>query len=54
MSNIRKSFNFRNGLQVDDTKFIINANGLVGIGSTIPTQSLDVGENVKVHGTIET
>ena len=54
MSNIRKSFNFRNGLQVDDTKFIINSNGLVGIGSTIPTQSLDVGDNVKVHGTIET
>jgi uncharacterized Fe-S center protein len=36
MANIRKSFNFRSGLQVDNDNFVINANGLVGIGTSIP------------------
>jgi predicted RecA/RadA family phage recombinase len=52
MANIKKSFNFRNGVQVDDDNFIVNANGLVGIGSTIPTQSLDVVGNLRLHGTL--
>jgi len=53
MSNYRKSFNFRNGVQVDDDNFIINANGLVGIGTSIPTELLDVcGGTVKVTGII--
>jgi hypothetical protein len=52
MANIRKSFNFRNGVRVDDDKFIINENGLVGIGSTKPTERLDVVGNVRVRGTI--
>ena len=52
MADIKKSFNFRNGLQVDDDNFIINANGLVGIGSTIPTERLDIGGNVRIRGTI--
>ena len=52
MADIKKSFNFRNGLQVDDDNFIINANGLVGIGSTIPTERLDVGGNIRIRGTI--
>jgi hypothetical protein len=42
MSNFNKSFNFRNGVQVDDTNFVVNRNGLVGIGTSIPTQILDV------------
>jgi hypothetical protein len=38
MANIKKSFNFRNGVQVDDDNFVINPNGLVGIGTTIPRE----------------
>ena len=40
MANIRKSFNFRSGLQVDNDNFVVNANGLVGIGTSVPTQYL--------------
>jgi len=50
MENYRKSFNFRNGVQVDNDNFIVNANGLVGIGTSIPTESLDVIGNVKITG----
>jgi hypothetical protein len=42
MANIRKSFNLRNGVQVDDDNFIVNQNGLVGIGTSIPQAFLDV------------
>ena len=52
MANIKKSFNFRNGVQVDDDNFIVNPNGLVGIGSTIPTESLDVLGNVRISGSL--
>ena len=52
MANIKKSFNFRNGVQVDDDNFIVNPNGLVGIGSTVPTESLDVLGNIRVRGSI--
>ena len=52
MANIKKSFNFRNGVQVDDDNFIVNSNGLVGIGSTVPTELLDVGGNVRIRGTL--
>jgi len=48
MANIRKSFNFRNGVQVDDDNLIVNPYGLVGIGTTIPTEALDVRGKVKV------
>ena len=37
MANIRKAFNFRSGLQVDNDNFVINANGLVGIGTSVPS-----------------
>src|SRR6056300_292742 len=37
MANIRKSFNFRSGLQVDNDNFVINENGLVGIGTSAPS-----------------
>jgi len=40
MANYRKSFNLRNGVQVDDDNFIVNANGLVGIGTSVPTEYL--------------
>ena len=52
MANIRKSFNFRNGVQVDDDNFIVNANGLVGIGTSIPTEFLDVYGTAKVTGLV--
>ena len=53
MANFSKSFNFRNGLQVDDDKLIVKPNtGLVGIGSTIPTEVLDVKGNIKSPGIV--
>ena len=52
MANIRKSFNFRNGVQVDEDNFIVNANGLVGIGTSIPSQNLDVRGTAKVVGLV--
>jgi hypothetical protein len=50
MANIRKSFNLRNGVQVDDDNFIVNPNGLVGIGTTIPEETLDIRGSVRVSG----
>lgn len=50
MANIKKPFNFRNGFQIDDDNVVVNANGLVGIGTTIPKESLDVIGNVRVSG----
>ena len=40
MANYNKSFNFRNGVQVDNNNFVVNANGLVGIGTSIPSTFL--------------
>ena len=53
MANYNKSFNFRNGVQVDTDKFIVNTAGLVGIGSTIPTNYLDVNGGASVTGDIK-
>jgi hypothetical protein len=51
MANYNKQFNFRNGVQVDDNKLIVTQTGLVGIGTTVPTESLDVrGGNLAVSG----
>ena len=50
MSNYTKSFNFRNGVQVDDSNFIVNAAGLVGIGTTKPEKRLDVRGNANISG----
>ena len=50
MPNYKKSFNFRNGVQVDDDNFIVNPNGLVGIGTSIPREFLDVRGTAKVVG----
>jgi hypothetical protein len=52
MANYNKSFNFRNGVQVDNDNFIVNANGLVGIGTSIPTEFLDVHGTAKVTGLV--
>ena len=50
MANFRKSFNFRNGVQVDEDNFIVNSVGLVGIGTSVPTESLDIRGSLKVVG----
>jgi len=50
MANFRKSFNFRNGVQVDEDNFIVNSVGLVGIGTSVPTEFLDVRGSLKVVG----
>ena len=52
MANYIKSFNFRSGVQVDNDNFVVNPNGLVGIGTTLPSESLDVRGNAKVVGHI--
>tara|TARA_Y100001972_G_scaffold97648_1_gene120655 strand:- start:5735 stop:7735 length:2001 start_codon:yes stop_codon:yes gene_type:complete len=53
MPNIRKSFSFRDGVQVDDDDFIVRGN-LVGIGTTVPTERLDVKGNIAVAGLVTT
>ena len=51
MANIRKSFNFRNGVQVDNDNFVVDANGLVGIGTSIPSNYLlNVHGNTRITG----
>ena len=50
MANIRKQFNFRNGVQVDDDNLIVSPTGLVGIGTSVPTEALDVRGNLTVTG----
>jgi hypothetical protein len=52
MANIRKQFNFRNGIQVDDDNLVVSSTGLVGIGTTIPTEILDVRGTAKVVGLV--
>jgi hypothetical protein len=53
MANYNKSFNFRNGVQVDNDNFIVNANGLVGIGTTIPeSYLLNVYGDTRVTGLV--
>ena len=52
MASIRKSFSFRNGVQVDEDNFIVNANGLVGIGTSVPSEFLDVRGTAKVVGLV--
>lgn len=53
MSNIRKTFNFRDGVQVDDDDLVVRG-GQVGIGSTVPTQRLDVNGNIRAVGVVTT
>ena len=50
MANYNKQFNFRNGVQVDDDNLVVSSTGLVGIGTTVPTELLDVRGDVKISG----
>ena len=50
MANYKKQFNFRNGVQVDDDNFIVSPTGLVGIGTTVPTEAIDAYGNARVSG----
>jgi hypothetical protein len=52
MANYKKSFNFRSGVQVDTDNFIVNANGLVGIGTSIPRRVLDVYGTIRTSGLV--
>jgi hypothetical protein len=52
MANFSKSFNFRSGVQVDDDNFIVNSNGLIGIGTTVPITNLDVRGDVYSTGIV--
>ena len=52
MANIRKTFNFRNGVQVDEDNFIVDSLGKVGIGTTVPTQMIDCRGDAKFVGII--
>lgn len=52
MANIRKTFNFRNGVQVDNDNLVVSPLGLVGIGTTLPTVELDVYGDIKSTGII--
>ena len=51
MSNIRKTFNFRDGVQVDDEALVVKGDR-VGVGTTSPDEILDVRGNAKVIGII--
>ena len=50
MANYNKQFNFRNGVQVDDDNLVVSPTGLVGIGTTVPTELLDVRGDAKISG----
>ena len=55
MANIRKSFNFKTGLQVDNDNFVVNSNGLVGIGTSVPQgYLLNVYGDSRVTGLVTT
>ena len=51
MADFSKSFNFRGGLQADNDVFIVRGQQ-VGIGSSVPTERLDVNGVVKAKGLI--
>jgi hypothetical protein len=52
MASYRRSFNFRNGVQVDEDNFIVTSTGLVGIGTSVPTEFLDVRGNAVISGSL--
>ena len=52
MANIRKSFNFKGGVQVDEDNLLVNDLGSVGIGTTVPNETLDVRGNIKSTGVV--
>ena len=48
MANIRKSFNLRNGVQVDEDNLFVNSFGNVELGDNSSNETLDVRGNIKV------
>ena len=52
MSNFKKAFSFRNGVQVDTDNFVVTTAGLVGIGTTVPTEYFHVLGNAKFEDNI--
>ena len=53
MADIRKTFNFRDGVQVDDEVLVVRGNR-VGLGTTSPDQLLDVRGNTNITGVTST
>lgn len=53
MANFNKSFNFRGGFQVDDSVFLVRGQQ-VGIGSSVPTEALDVNGSIRAKGLVVT
>ena len=53
MADIRKTFNFRDGVQVDDEVLVGRVNR-VGLGTTSPDQLLDVRGNANITGVTST
>ena len=53
MADIRKTFNFRDGVQVDDEVLVVRGNR-VGLGTTSPDQLLDVRGNANITGITST
>ena len=51
MANYSKAFNFRGGFQVDEDTFLVRGKN-VGIGSSVPSERLDVDGVVKARGLI--
>jgi len=51
MPNIRKSFSFRDGVQVDQDVFVVRGFN-VGIGTSVPTESFDVRGTAKIVGLV--
>lgn len=52
MSNFKKSFSFRNGVQVDTDNFVVTSTGLVGIGTTIPREYFHVFGDSKFENNV--
>jgi len=50
-SNFKTVVNFRDGIQVDNDD-IVSSNGFVGIGSTLPRDTLDVRGNTIIDGNV--
>lgn len=50
MANYKKSFNFKQGVQVDVDNFVVNSIGNVGVGTSAPGQLLDVYGTARVNG----
>lgn len=53
MSNIRKSFSFRDGVQVDQDIFVVRGS-LVGIGTSVPRETFDVRGVASITGLVTT